>query len=76
MKDKVKDEDSGDQTVRLDLPEVAEDHIFDDVDVDDEESEYVDGNFEGLAFINGVEHFVCPGRQIDGLLCCYQLTKP
>ncbi|KAG4033818.1 hypothetical protein MFRU_004g03210 [Monilinia fructicola] len=67
MKDKVKDEDSGDQTVRLDLPEVAEDHIFDDVDVDDEESEYVDGNFEGLAFINGVEHFVCPGFKIRQL---------
>lgn len=36
-------------------------------DVEDEASEYVDGNFEGLAFINSVEHFVCPGFKIRHL---------
>ncbi|QSZ36674.1 hypothetical protein DSL72_006555 [Monilinia vaccinii-corymbosi] len=66
-KDKIKDEDLGDQTVRLEEIEGAEDDIFDDMDVEDEESEYVDGNFEGLAFINGVEHFVCPGFKIRQL---------
>ncbi|KAI9647758.1 hypothetical protein NHQ30_004146 [Ciborinia camelliae] len=67
VKGKVKDEDSGDQTVQLGSPNVAEDDIFDDVDVEDDESEYVDGKFEGLAFINGVEHFVCPGFKIRQL---------
>ncbi|KAF7898564.1 hypothetical protein EAF00_005010 [Botryotinia globosa] len=63
----IKNEDSGDETLRLDLPDIAEDSIFDDVDVEDEESEYVDGNFEGLVFINGIEHFVCPGFKIRQL---------
>ncbi|KAF5873109.1 uncharacterized protein Bfra_008386 [Botrytis fragariae] len=63
----IKNEDSGDETLHLDLPNIAEDSIFDDVDVEDEESEYVDGNFEGLVFINGIEHFVCPGFKIRQL---------
>ncbi|KAJ8067400.1 hypothetical protein OCU04_004751 [Sclerotinia nivalis] len=64
---KVKDEDFEDQMVQPDSPDVTEDNIFDDVDVEDEESEYVGGNFEGLVFINGVEHFVCPGLKIRQL---------
>ncbi|THV52040.1 hypothetical protein BGAL_0091g00250 [Botrytis galanthina] len=63
----IKNEDSGDETLQLDLPDVAEDSIFDDVDVEDEESEYVDRNFEGLVFINSIEHFVCPGFKIRQL---------
>ncbi|EMR90347.1 hypothetical protein BcDW1_1162 [Botrytis cinerea BcDW1] len=63
----IKNEDSGDETLQLGLPDIAEDSIFDDVDVEDEESEYVDGNFEGLVFINGIEHFVCPGFKIRQL---------
>ncbi|KAF7954539.1 hypothetical protein EAE96_005659 [Botrytis aclada] len=63
----IKNEDSGDEILQLDLPVIAEDSIFDDVDVEDEESEYVDGNFEGLVFINGIEHFVCPGLKIRQL---------
>ncbi|ESZ98446.1 hypothetical protein SBOR_1108 [Sclerotinia borealis F-4128] len=67
LENKVKDEESGDQTVQLDSPGIAKDDIFDDVDVEGEESEFVDGNFEGLVFINGVEHFVCPGFKIRQL---------
>lgn len=64
----IKNEDSGDETLQLGLPDIAEDSIFDDVDVEDEESEYVDGNFEGLVFINGIEHFVCPGKLISEMM--------
>lgn len=66
IKDKVKVEDY-DSLAQLDLPDIPEDDIFDDVDVKEEESEYVNGDFEGLAFINGVEHFVCPGKWITNV---------
>lgn len=65
----IKSEDFGDGPVQLDLPDITEDGIFDDVDVEDQESEYVDGNFEGLVFINDVEHFVCPGKLTNEILC-------
>lgn len=75
VENKVKDEDFEGQMVPLDLPDITEANIFDDVDVEDEASEYVDGNFEGLAFINSVEHFVCPGEQSGNILCRFPLTK-
>ncbi|EDO02560.1 predicted protein [Sclerotinia sclerotiorum 1980 UF-70] len=68
VENKVKDEDFEGQMVPLDLPDITEANIFDDVDVEDEASEYVDGNFEGLAFINSVEHFVCPDTIVKGNL--------
>lgn len=61
-----KEEDAEYGRIDQNLPEAAtkeEDDIFEDVDGDsDEEVEYVDLDYEGLAEINGVQHFVCEGK--------------
>lgn len=65
---RIKKEDDGDK-VDVNLPEAGMGDMFEDVDA----PEVVDLTYEGIAEINGVDHFVCEGSSAQsGLLpICY-----
>jgi len=54
---KVKKEEPDDGKVDVDLPDAGQGDMFEDVDA----PEVVDLTYEGIAEINGVDHFVCEG---------------
>lgn len=60
----VKKEEPDDGKVDVDLPDAGQGDMFEDVDA----PEVVDLTYEGIAEINGVDHFVCEGPLANILL--------
>ena len=54
---KIKKEEPNDGSVDATLPDAGQGDMFEDVDA----PEVVDLTYEGIAEINGVDHFVCEG---------------
>jgi hypothetical protein len=61
---KVKKEEPDGGKIDVDLPDAGQGDMFEDVDA----PEVVDLTYEGIAEINGVDHFVCEGPLANFLL--------
>lgn len=66
----VKKEEPDDGKVDATLQDAGQSDMFEDVDG----PEVVDLTYEGIAEIDGVDHFVCEGSLTSLLLCNYSLN--
>jgi hypothetical protein len=69
LKTRIKIEEDQEKKAKIDgtAPNTSVEDIFEDVDDEDEEPEYVDLTYEGIAEVNGVRHFICEGFKIRQL---------